>query len=393
MNSVLYALYNDGRAVTEIPNITALTKEQEEVKDDVAYEACLLTFSNTVCTWYHVDNPMKRPTASDFSKFLLMYNQLYAANPKTKNWPVMAVVAAIYCFENGMSGTTALLCYAYYVAVQGYTISYLGVDYREASSMTRNKQGYRFDILYPDMYLDNLIMKPIVREEKTMAHSMLDLFKQADKNSLPNLKALTNEQKALKDTVALQATKQTIVTAFSAILKDVGKIDKPTAEEFAYYLITLDGIRNDNRTIKNWVYVAVVAAFSCAVNKMQASTAISCAAYFIGTQGYVCESFGVDLTWIRRMVETMVDGKFREDMNPDSYISKVKLRKFQEASTDSIMAKVLPTNLVRHLAAFDNPEELALEVCRIMMLGPKSRRAEDAQDALINAWTLLQKNK
>lgn len=226
---------------------------------------------------------------------------------------------------------------------------------------------------------------------------------------LPKLKALTKDQINLMDKDALQAAKQTLVsTLLNQDLKNK-KISKPELEDFIKYMMALDAIRTANPNITNWVLEAVVAAYVLSLNSVPKVTALSCAAYFIGTQGYICRSVGVTEDILERYARCASVSENEITLSDTDSVSRVQLvpiiKGNESASTPKeetvsthkekteIKANTLPLDLVRHLASYQNTEDVALEVCRIMMLGPKSRRAEDAQDALINAWNIMQKNK
>lgn len=61
------------------------------------------------------------------------------------------------------------------------------------------------------------------------------------------------------------------------------------------------------------------------------------------------------------------------------------------AASPRVTGKVLPVKLVNHIHNIKDPEDKILEVCRLLMLGPKTRRAEDAKEALINVWENMEK--
>lgn len=50
-----------------------------------------------------------------------------------------------------------------------------------------------------------------------------------------------------------------------------------------------------------------------------------------------------------------------------------------------------PKDLLEHLKKFNTLEDQVKEVCRLQMLGPKYRRADDALGSLLNAWENISK--
>ncbi len=51
-----------------------------------------------------------------------------------------------------------------------------------------------------------------------------------------------------------------------------------------------------------------------------------------------------------------------------------------------------PKELAEHLLTLNSLEDIVREVCRIQMLGPKYKRAEDSLSALIDTWNMLKKS-
>lgn len=205
-----------------------------------------------------------------------------------------------------------------------------------------------------------------------------------------DFKELTSAQLDIEDAAALTATKKSLQVLMSAFNVSAGAIPRPDRYTLQTYLQHFKGLATEqpNLSIQNTAYAAITYLETIYAQRL------SCFAYFLATQGIIIKSIEVDYE------------KFKIDMrrmrpwgnNIYSYGNyapygqlNIDVGSTRKASTKA--SSELPLELIQHLEDFPTMEESVLEVLRILMLGPKSRRAENVTDALINAWGIMQKNK
>lgn len=136
------------------------------------------------------------------------------------------------------------------------------------------------------------------------------------------------------------------------------------------------------------------AAAAMTVRMRGLNMAYSCLAYFLATQGIALKSVRVDWEEFYRKMRWYDDwGEYAYMFSSELPYRDLDIELGSTIKVSETVSSELPLELVQHLENFPTMEESILEACRIMMLGPKTKRAESAVGSLINAWTILQKTK
>lgn len=156
-------------------------------------------------------------------------------------------------------------------------------------------------------------------------------------------------------------------------------------------------------------FAAAVFSSNCFIKDvLNFRSALSCFAYVIANRNLVVKSIDVDVSRALQFmpvedVPCAINAPRIEDGGETVRFiadSDIRVVRYEEKTGSDVYFEVdgmtyavgLPLSLATHLATFKSSEEVALEVCRIQMLGPAHRRAEDAKDALINAWEIVQRS-
>lgn len=225
-------------------------------------------------------------------------------------------------------------------------------------------------------------------------------------------KPLTEEQLALQDKAAIQLTKKNCIV-LATLLKAHGieKFPKPAIPTCDYYhKLWSAASYPDNHC--GWLSIilstTVDAQFNVLCVKPQELVNV---AYFFACNGYLIE-LGDYTDWYSSFSKWMTGwfDLFTNDRDvldqhstqllkftrvraaiPDTDSSKASLSDFGVTTVSE--GSDFPEDLAQHLAQFGSIDLLVTEVCRIMMLGPKYKRADDAMQALLDVWQTLKKQK
>lgn len=85
-------------------------------------------------------------------------------------------------------------------------------------------------------------------------------------------------------------------------------------------------------------------------------------------------------------VESTIDELLQYNFENEIHFSRESTKPLP--AEQEVYKPALPADLLEHLRGKCTTEEIVLEVCRLQMLGPKYRRADDALESLINAWNI-----
>lgn len=225
-------------------------------------------------------------------------------------------------------------------------------------------------------------------------------------------KPLAEEQLALQDKAAIQLTKKNCLV-LATLLKahDIEKFPKPAIPTRDYYhqLWSATSYPDNHCGWLNLIlHTAADADYNSICVKPQELVNI---AYFFACNGYLIE-LGKYYDWHSEFVKWVCGWfafyvKERDDLDTESeYIltftrvrsevpnvdpSKMSLSDFGVTTVSE--GSDFPEDLAQHLAQFGSIDLLVTEVCRIMMLSPKYKRADDAMQALLDVWQTLKKQK
>lgn len=224
------------------------------------------------------------------------------------------------------------------------------------------------------------------------------------------LNMLTKEQLDFKDKDALRLTKKNcLVLADLFKVKDAQNFPKPDLRIADYYrqnYYLVGPTESHYGWLNSILRTATKPSNSDLVIDMQGLSNI---AYFFACNGYII-SLGDYDDWYTEF-KKWVTGCFgeriylREDLKSAAEhlleFTKVKQNIAPadptKVSMDDLGVRMVsegsafPEDLASHLAQYGSIDLLVGEVCRIMMLGPKYKRADDAMNALLDAWKTMEK--
>lgn len=205
-------------------------------------------------------------------------------------------------------------------------------------------------------------------------------------------KVLTHEQLLVEDEEALTTSKKTLKVLSEAYSIDTKCFPKPDRGSLREFLNHFEGLSKwePDITLVNTAFGA--AAIMQKYNNL--TRCFSCLAYFLTTQGLSIKTVKVCWDDFYHEMFTCDDwGKYAYHFNIVPPYKNINITLGSSRKVSTQVSSELPLELVQHLENFLTVEEIILEACRIMMLGPKTKRAESAVGSLVNAWNIMQKTK
>lgn len=212
---------------------------------------------------------------------------------------------------------------------------------------------------------------------------------------LQEMRPLTQDIIQIKDAAALALTKKTLGVLSKTFNIPVARFPKPSGD-IIRDMSPLYEMRTEypNMACQNFLFaIAMIGSQQAYFYPVSIEEAISYFAYLLAINSLTVTSIDINLN---KTHERFSDMQIRGVAALNFYAMVDYINSFKINVTSEAAVKTptpLPRDLANHLSQFDIAEEVAVEVCKLLMLGPDTWRAEDAQKALINVWKITQYGK
>lgn len=216
----------------------------------------------------------------------------------------------------------------------------------------------------------------------------------------------TEEQRQFKDKVAIQMTKSSLYTYMFAM--DLMQFNAPkpkilSEEELNHkHLQMIRDYDEDDPLFEHIEYVHFahfMSSMDSDVRKFFADEVTrslqltSNFLYYMACNGYKLVEFP-NVTSKERYDISVCQWNTRNRFELFDKMKRCRIfeAKFASSKKSSYTRNVeLPEEFLLYMDQFNTKQDVITEVCRLMMLGPKCKRAEDAMGAMLNAWENMQR--
>lgn len=211
----------------------------------------------------------------------------------------------------------------------------------------------------------------------------------------------TPEQMEFKDSAATQTAVRSLITYLKAIDWDMFRPPKP---EILSKVAVVDLFGNMSDTNCDFVeYIcltnSIVPAEGLTLWRRPSSDdaekalrPVSNFLYYMACQGYQLVEFpNLSPADLKTVMDLNTSDYPDSSLKRNLEFVRITEAKFRKVSTSSDTENDLPEDLIKHLEQFASLKDQIKEVCRLQMLGPKYKRADDAMGALLNSWSIYSK--